>query len=154
MNHIIGKTAPQLDLPATSGRTINLKNFKGQPVIIYFYPKDATPGCAKEGRDFRDLYTQIKKQGGEVFGVSKDSVASHEKFKAKQKYPFDLISDKDGKLCKAFNVLKKKSMLGITYMWIDRSTFVISSSGVIKKEWRGVKVKGHAKEVFEFLKSI
>ena len=154
MSKMTGKNVPNLSLPATGGKKINLKNLKGQAVILYFYPKDATPGCTKEGGDFRGLYKKIKKQGGEVFGVSKDSVQSHEKFKEKQNYPFDLISDEKGKLCKTFGVLKEKSMFGKTYEGIDRSTFVISPKGVVKKEWRSVKVDGHAKEVFDFLKTI
>lgn len=144
---------PDFRLPATGGKSINLRDFKSQALILYFYPKDATPGCTREGGDFRDLYKKIKKQGAEVFGVSRDSVSSHEKFKAKQKYPFELISDEKGKLCKAFGVLKKKSMFGKTFQGIDRSTFVISS-GLVKKEWRSVKVDGHAEEVFDFLKTL
>ena len=151
MKKMTNKKAPHLKLPATGGKSINLKDFKGQAVILYFYPKDATPGCTQEGGDFRDLYRKIKKQEGEVFGVSKDSISSHEKFKEKQKYPFDLISDEKGELCKAFGVLKEKSLFGNTFQGIDRSTFVIGADGVVKKEWRSVKVKGHAQEVFDFL---
>ena len=154
MSQMIGKSVPNLNLPATGDKKVNLRDLKGQALILYFYPKDATPGCTKEGGDFGKLYKKIKKQGGEVFGVSKDSVQSHEKFKEKQAYPFDLISDEKGKLCKAFGVLKEKSMFGKTYEGIDRSTFVISTEGVIKKEWRNVKVDGHAEEVFNFLKTI
>ena len=154
MNSIIGKKAPDLSLPATGEKKVNLKEYKGRTVILYFYPKDATPGCTQEGGDFRDLYKKIKDQGGEVFGVSKDTVPSHEKFKAQQQYPFDLISDEQGELCRAFGVLKQKSMYGKTYEGIDRSTFVISVEGLIKKEWRNVKVNGHAEEVFEFLKTL
>ena len=154
MSQMEGKKAPDLSLPATGGKNINLRDFKGQPLIVYFYPKDATPGCTQEGGGFRDLYKKIKKQGGEVFGVSKDTVRSHEKFKEKQKYPFDLISDEKGSLCKTFGVLKDKSMFGKTFQGIDRSTFVIDSKGVIQKEWRSVKVKDHAQEVFDFLKTL
>ena len=154
MADLIGKKAPDLSLPATSGKTINLKDFKGQTVILYFYPKDATPGCTQEGQDFSQLYKKIKKRGGEIFGISKDSIASHEKFKKKEKYPFDLISDEEGQLCKAFDVLKQKSFYGKTYIGISRSTFVISPDSVIKKEWRDVKVKGHAQEVFDFIKTL
>ncbi len=154
MVQMTGKKIPNLSLPATGGKNINLKDLKGKAVILYFYPKDATPGCTQEGGDFRDLYMKIKKQGAEVFGVSKDSVSSHEKFKTKQKYPFELISDENGKLCKAFGVLKEKSMFGKTFLGINRSTFIIDSSGLVKKEWRNVKVKGHAQEVFDFLKTL
>ena len=117
-------------------------------MILFFYPKDATPGCTQEGRDFRDLYKEIKKQGGEVLGVSKDSIPSHEKFKEKQKYPFELISDEKEELCKAFGVLKEKSFFGKTFQGINRSTFVIDADGFIKKEWKDVKVKGHASRSF------
>lgn len=154
MNQMTGKNVPQLNLPATGGRQINLRDLKGQTVILYFYLKDATPGCTQEGKDFSGLYEQIKKHGGEVFGVSKDSISSHEKFKTKQEYPFDLISDEKGKLCKAFGVLKEKSLFGKTFRGINRSTFVVGADGFVKKEWRDVKVKGHAREVFNFLKTL
>ena len=152
---MVGQKAPNLSLPATGGKNINLQDLKGQSVILYFYPKDATPGCTQEGGDFRDLYKKIKKLGGEVFGVSKDSVPSHEKFKEKQNYPFDLISDEKGELCKIFKVLKDKVIFGKPiHQGIERSTFVIASNGLIKKEWRSVKVKGHAQEVLDFLKTL
>lgn len=154
MTDLTGKEAPNLSLPSTGGKKINLKALKGQIVILYFYPKDATPGCTQEGKDFSHLYKNIKNQGGEVFGVSKDSVTSHEKFKEKQKYPFDLISDEEGNLCRAFDVLKQKSLFGKTYEGIIRSTFVISSDSIIKKEWRNVTVKNHAQEVFDFIKTL
>ena len=147
------KQIPDFSWPATGGKNINLRDFKNQALILYFYPKDDTPGCSQEGRDFRDLYKKIKKQGGEVLGVSKDSVSSHEKFKAKYKYPFDLISDQEGRLCKAFGVLKKKSMFGKSYQGIERSSFVIFK-GAVKREWRQVKVEGHAQELLEFLKTL
>ena len=154
MADLIGKKVPNLSLSATGGKHINLRDFKGQPVILYFYPKDATPGCTQEGRDFQVLYQKIKKLGGEVLGVSKDTIQSHEKFKDEQNYSFDLISDEGGELCRAFDVLRQKSMYGKTYEGIDRSTFVISAEGLIKKKWRNVKVNGHAKEVFGFLKTL
>lgn len=154
MNSIVGQKVPDLSLPATGGKNVNLKGLKGQSVILYFYPKDATPGCTQEGKDFQKLYQQIKKNGGEVLGVSKDSVLSHEKFRQKQSYSFDLISDEKGELCRAFDVLKQKSMFGKVSEGISRSTFVISPEGVIKKEWRNVKVKDHAREVFDFLKTV
>ena len=150
---MLNKKAPNLSLPATGGKDINLKDFKGQPVILYFYPKDDTPGCAKEGSDFTKLYKKFQQLGAVIFGVSKDSVFSHEKFKRKRKYSFDLISDEKGELCKFFSVLKKKSLFGKAYLGIERSTFLISSEGAVEKEWRNVKVEGHAKEVLEFLKS-
>ncbi len=149
-----GKKVPELSLPATSDKNINLKDFKGRGVVVYFYPKDATPGCTQEGGDFRDMYKKFQKLGVEIFGVSKDSLNSHEKFKEKQSYPFDLISDEKGKLCEMFGVLKDKSMFGKKFKGISRSTFVISKEGLVKKEWRDVKVNGHAKEVFEFVKTL
>ena len=153
MSNLEGKKAPNLRLYATGEKKINLKDI-GQTVILYFYPKDFTPGCTQEGKDFSNIYKKIKKLGAEVFGVSKDSLESHEKFKVKQNYPFDLISDREGKLCKAFKVLKKKSMFGKTFEGVERSTFVISSDSIILKEWRNVKVKGHAQEVFKFIKNL
>ena len=154
MTDLIGKKAPNLNLPTTGDKKINLTKCQGQIVILYFYPKDATPGCTQEGKDFAQLYKKIQELGGEVFGVSKDSIASHEKFKTKEKYPFDLISDEKGELCKAFEVLKQKSLYGKTYESIHRSTFIISSDSIIKKEWRDVQVQGHAQEVFNFIKTL
>ena len=147
------KKIPDLKLPATGEKTIDFRKMEGQAFILYFYPKDDTPGCAQEGSDFTKAHKQFKKAQVEIFGVSKDSLSSHEKFKAKQKYSFDLISDNEGKLCKAFNVLKTKSMFGKTYQGIERSTFVISPEGKVIKEWRKVKVNGHAEEVLKFIKS-
>ncbi|MCY4512849.1 MAG: peroxiredoxin [Bdellovibrionales bacterium] len=151
---LVGQSAPDLALETTGGRTVNLSQLKGQSLIVYFYPKDNTPGCTQEGRDFTALHKQVQAGGGEIFGVSKDSLKSHENFKSKQKYTFDLISDPDGKLCHAFDVIKEKSFMGKSYIGIDRSTFVIDKSGTIVKEWRSVKVKGHAQEVLDFLKTL
>ena len=150
---MLNKKIPKLKLSATGKRTIDFHKLEGQTFILYFYPKDDTPGCTQEGADFTQLHKQFKKAQVEIFGVSKDSLSSHEKFKTKQKYSFDLISDHEGKLCKAFNVLKTKSMFGKTYQGIERSTFIISPAGKVIKEWRKVKVNGHAKEVLEFIKS-
>ena len=151
---LVGQPAPDLTLEATGGRKVNLSQFKGQSLTVYFYPKDNTPGCTQEGRDFTALYGQIQASGGEVFGVSKDSLKSHEKFKAKQQYTFELISDPEGELCRAFDVLKEKSFIGKKYIGIDRSTFVIDKSGKVVKEWRNVKVTNHAQEVLDFLKTL
>ncbi|MCZ0932866.1 MAG: peroxiredoxin [Oligoflexia bacterium] len=150
---MLHKKAPSLDLPATGGKIVNLQGLK-QSVVLYFYPKDDTPGCAKEGADFTKLHKKFQDSGAVVFGVSKDSISSHEKFKKKQKYSFDLISDEQGKLCEAFSVLKEKSMFGKTYLGIERSTFLISAEGVVQKEWRKVKVEGHAEEVLKALKNL
>ena len=151
---MLNKKAPTLKLPATSEQTIDFKKLKSQAFVLFFYPKDSTPGCTKEGQDFTKLHKDFKKQGFEIFGVSKDNISSHEKFKSKEKYSFELISDEEGKLCEAFDVLKEKSLHGKTFKGIERSTFVISQEGKVIKEWRKVKVPGHTKEVLEFVKSI
>lgn len=151
---LVGQPVPDLTLEATGGRTVNLKPLKGKNLVVYFYPKDSTPGCTQEGHDFTALHREIQGCGGEIFGVSKDSLKSHENFKSKKKYTFDLISDPEEKLCRAFDVIKKKSFMGKNYMGIDRSTFVIDKSGIIVKEWRSVKVKGHAQEVLDYLKTL
>ncbi len=133
--------------PATSGRTVNLAALKGKQVVIYFYPKDSTPGCTTEGQGFRDLYPQFSAANTEVFGVSRDSLKSHENFKCKQEFPFELISDKDEALCQLFDVIKLKKLYGKEYMGVDRSTFLIDKDGVLRQEWRGVKVPGHVDAV-------
>ncbi len=148
------KAAPDMPVPATGGKMVNLRDFKGKNVILYFYPKDDTPGCAQEGKDFSAAYEEIKKLNGEVFGVSRDTIASHEKFKAKYKYKFDLISDGAGGLCWAFDVLREKVIYGKKRLGIERSSFVIDSGGKIAREWRKVSVDGHAKEVLSFLKAL
>lgn len=138
---------------ATGNQTIQLKSLRGKKVVIYFYPKDATPGCTTEGQDFRDLHAKFKRQKTVILGVSRDSVASHEKFKAKQKFPFDLLSDPEEKLCKQFDVIKEKSLYGRKFMGIERSTFLIDENGKLRKEWRKVRVKGHADEVLDAVKN-
>ena len=125
----------------------NLADYKGQKIVIYFYPRDNTPGCTSEGEDFRNNYNLFKKKNTKIFGVSKDSLKSHESFKNKFNFPFELISDPDEKVCKIFDVIKEKSMYGRKYMGIERSTFLIDSDGKLLKEWRKVKVKGHAEDV-------
>lgn len=134
---------------ATRNNTIRLKKLRGQKVIIYFYPKDSTPGCTTEGQDFRDLHAKFRRQDAVILGVSRDSVASHEKFRDKQKFPFDLVSDPDEELCKKFDVIKEKTLYGRKFMGIERSTFLIDAAGKLRREWRKVKVKGHAAEVLE-----
>jgi len=138
---------------ATGNQTIQLKSLRGNNVVIYFYPKDATPGCTTEGQDFRDLHAKFKRQKTVILGVSRDSVASHEKFKAKQEFPFDLLSDPEEKLCKQFDVIKEKSLYGRKFMGIERSTFLIDDNGKLRKEWRKVRVKGHADEVLDAVKN-
>jgi len=139
---------------ATRNKTIQLKNLRGQNVVIYFYPKDNTSGCTLEGQDFRDLHAKFKRQNTIVLGVSRDSLASHEKFRDKQKFPFDLISDPDEALCKQFDVIHEKTLYGRKFMGIVRSTFLIDASGKLRNEWRKVKVKGHAAEVLEAVKAL
>lgn len=133
----------------STGGDVQLKDLRGRNVVLYFYPKDATPGCTREGQDFRDLYGRFKRQKTAIFGVSRDSLASHEKFKAKQEFPFDLISDPDEALCRKFDVIQEKSLYGRKFMGVERSTFLIDKDGKLRREWRKVKVKGHADDVLE-----
>ena len=139
---------------ATGDQQIRLKDLRGKNVVLYFYPKDSTPGCTTEGRDFSALHGKFKRAKTVVLGVSRDSVASHEKFKEKQGFPFDLLSDPDERLCKQFDVIHEKSLYGRKFMGIIRSTFLIDSDGKLRQEWRKVKVKGHAEEVLEAVKAL
>ena len=132
---------------ATSGQQVSLSALKDQQVVIYFYPKDSTPGCTTEGQDFRDQHAAFQAANTVVFGVSRDGMKSHENFKCKQAFPFELISDKDEALCQLFDVIKLKKLYGKEYLGIDRSTFLIDAQGVLRREWRGVKVPGHVDEV-------
>jgi thioredoxin-dependent peroxiredoxin len=149
----IGKKAPAFSLPGTGGEW-SLKDAAGKPLVVYFYPRDNTSGCTQEGLDFAALHAQFKKAKAIVLGVSPDSVASHEKFKAKMDFPFDLLSDTDQKVCKLFDVIQEKSMYGRKYMGVERSTFLIDGSGVLRHEWRKVKVKNHAEAVLAAVKSL
>ncbi|GAB6407351.1 peroxiredoxin [Pseudomonas sp. MHK4] len=135
------------EAPATSGQTVRLADLKGKQVVIYFYPKDSTPGCTTQGQGFRDQLEAFKAANTEVFGVSRDSLKSHENFKAKQAFTFELISDKEEALCQLFDVIKLKKLYGKEYMGVDRSTFLIDKDGVLRQEWRGVKVPGHVDAV-------
>ena len=139
---------------ATRDKKIRLKDLRGQNVVLYFYPKDSTPGCTTEGRDFAALHGKFRRQKTIILGVSRDSLASHEKFRAKQEFPFDLISDPDEKLCKAFDVIHEKTLYGRKFMGIVRSTFLIDSDGKLRAEWRKVKVNGHAEEVLAAVKAL
>lgn len=139
---------------ATGDKTIRLKDLRGQRVVLYFYPKDSTPGCTTEGQDFRDLYAKFKRANTVILGVSRDSLASHEKFKAKHEFPFDLLSDPDEKLCAQFDVIKEKNMYGRKVIGIERSTFLIDEEGKLRGEWRKVRVKGHAEAVLEAVKAL
>jgi peroxiredoxin Q/BCP len=139
---------------ATGNKTICLKELRGKNVVIYFYPKDSTPGCTTEGRDFSALHGKFKRAQTIILGVSRDSIASHEKFKEKQGFPFDLISDPDETLCKKFDVIHEKTLYGRKFMGVVRSTFLIDADGKLRREWRKVKVKGHAEEVLEAVKAL
>lgn len=149
-----GELAPDFELPATSGRSIRLSDLRGKLVVLYFYPKDNTPGCTTEGQDFRDLYDLYQALDCEIFGISRDSVASHEAFKAKLNLPFELLSDADEKVCEAYGVIKLKNMYGKKVRGIERSTFVIDRLGKIAREWRAVKVPNHARDVLEFVRTL
>ena len=149
-----GKKCPSFSGACTSDKKISNKDLLGSNFILYFYPKDSTPGCTTEGQDFRDNYKLFKKLNTEIIGVSRDSIKSHENFKSKQDFPFELLSDPDEIVCKAFDVMKMKSMYGKQYLGVDRSTFFVNKSGKVVKEWRSVKVKGHVDEVLEVAKNL
>ena len=149
-----GAKPADFSLPVTGGGIWRLKDAAGDKLVIYFYPKDMTSGCTRESQDFRDLYARFRKAGVRIVGVSRDSLASHEKFKAKEKLPFELLSDADEKLCKAFDVIKEKTLYGRKYLGLERSTFLLDAAGVLRREWRKVKVPGHAEEVLEAAKSL
>ncbi len=145
----IGKKVPAFSLDATGEQKISLSSLKGKNVVLYFYPKDNTPGCTTESQNFRDSAEKFSKSNTVILGVSRDSIRSHENFKAKHDMPFELISDPDEKLCAIFDVIKLKKLYGREYMGVERSTFLIDSKGVLRNEWRKVKVKGHVDEVLE-----
>jgi peroxiredoxin Q/BCP len=147
-------TVPEFEAPATGGKTFRSSAARGQPLVLYFYPKDNTPGCTDEGGQFRDLHGEFQKLGCAVYGVSRDSIKSHEGFKAKMSFPFELLSDPDEVLCQMFGVMKMNNMYGKQVRGIERSTFVIDAAGKLRREWRGVKVPGHAAEVLEFVKTL
>lgn len=150
----IGNKVSNFSLPATGDKNLSLKDFKGTRLVLYFYPKDSTPGCTLEGQDFRDRYDQFRDAGAEILGVSRDSLKAHENFKARQSFPFDLLSDQDESLCRQFDVIHEKNMYGRKVMGIVRSTFLIDDAGKLLKEWRKVRVKGHAEEVLEAVKAL
>lgn len=144
---MLGQPAPDFSLPATGGSTFTLSAQRGHPVVIYFYPKDSTPGCTAEGADFRDQHAEFAKQNCVVVGISRDSLKSHENFKTKMGFPFDLLSDKDETVCNLFQVMKMKNMYGKQVRGIERSTFLIDAAGTVAQEWRGLKVPGHVAAV-------
>lgn len=145
--------APNFNVESTSGKSVSRESLKGKNVVLYFYPKDSTPGCTTEGLDFSRLLNEFKKHKCEVFGISRDSIKSHKNFCEKQGFKFDLLSDPEEKMCRAFDVIREKSLYGRKYMGVDRSTFLINSEGIVIAEWRSVKVAGHAEEVLGVLKS-
>ena len=150
----LNNKAPIFKGECTGNKTINLSELKGKNVVLYFYPKDSTPGCTTEGQDFRDLKGQFTRANTIIFGLSRESIKSHENFKKKEKFNFDLISDPDEKICNQYDVIKEKSMYGKKYMGIERSTFLIDAKGKLVEECRKVKVTGHAKEVLEAVKNL
>ncbi len=150
----IDQPVSDFQIAATSEKTVKLSDLKGKQVVIYFYPKDSTPGCTTEGQGFRDHYADFQAANTEIFGVSRDSLKSHENFKAKQGFPFELLSDKDEALCQLFDVIKLKKLYGNEYLGVDRSTFLIDKDGVLRHEWRGVKVPGHVEAVLEQAKAL
>ena len=149
-----GKAVKDFSLPSTGGGTFRLSDQRGKTLVLYFYPKDNTPGCTVEGADFRDRHADFTRAGAVVVGVSRDSLKSHEGFKAKMKFPFELLSDTGEKVCAQFGVMKLKNMYGKKVRGIERSTFVLTGEGAIAREWRGVKVPGHVEEVLNFVKAL
>jgi peroxiredoxin Q/BCP len=149
-----GKPVPDFTLPATGGKDISLSDFRGKNVVIYFYPKDNTPGCTTEGQDFRDRISTFRRRNTVILGISRDSIKSHENFKAKQAFPFELLSDAEEHACQLFDVIKEKNMYGRKVLGIERSTFLIDTEGVLRKEWRKVTVSGHVEEVLEAVKAL
>ena len=150
---MLGKKVPDFTVEATAG-PFTLSEYRGHPVVLYFYPKDNTPGCTTEGAQFRDLHDRFARAGAVVAGISRDSVKSHQGFAAKMGFPFPLLSDADETLCQAFDVIKMKNMYGKKVRGIERSTFVIDDKGVLRREWRGVKVPGHVQEVLDYVKTL
>lgn len=150
----VGSKVPEFSVAATGEETFRLKDAAGSKLVIYFYPKDMTSGCTKESQAFRDLHGAFRKAGTRVVGVSRDSVASHDKFRAKESLPFPLLADVEEKICRMFDVIREKNMYGRKVMGVERSTFLIDERGVLRREWRKVKVDGHAEEVLEAAKSL
>jgi thioredoxin-dependent peroxiredoxin len=150
----VGTKVPDFNLPSTDGGEWRLRDARGGPVVIYFYPKDATSGCTVEAQEFRDLHARFRRAGVALLGVSRDSIASHAKFREQQKLPFHLLSDADETACRLFDVIREKSLYGRKYMGIERSTFLIDAKGVLRQEWRKVKVAGHAETVLEATREI
>ncbi len=151
---MLDQPVPEFSLPATGGKTFSTSAQLGHPFVLYFYPKDNTPGCTTEGQQFRDLHGDFSRLGCAVFGISRDSLKSHENFKAKMSFPFELLSDEKEEACGLFGVIKMKNMYGKQVRGIERSTFVVDAAGVVRRQWRGVKVPGHAQEVLDFVSTL
>lgn len=151
---MLNQAIPDFELPSTGGKTFKLSDYLGKTLVIYFYPKDSTPGCTTQGQQFRDAYAEFKALNAEIVGISRDSLKSHENFKAKFSFPFELLSDSDERACSLFDVIRMKNMYGKQVRGIQRSTFVVDKSGVLVREWRGVKVDGHVQEVLDFVKTL
>lgn len=152
--NMLNHPVPDFELPATGGHTFKVSEYIGKNLVIYFYPKDSTPGCTTQGMQFRDHYSEFQAANTEIVGVSRDSLKSHENFKAKFSFPFELLADTEELACGIFNVMKMKNMYGKQVRGVERSTFVIDKNGVLSKEWRGVKVDGHVQQVLDFIKSL
>ena len=150
----VGAAAPEFESASTAGGQQTLGDLRGSRLVLYFYPKDSTPGCTLEGQNFRDLQDEFTAANAVILGVSRESIRSHDNFRAKHDFPFHLLSDPEETLCNAYDVIKEKSMYGRKYMGIERSTFLIDEDGVLRREWRKVKVKGHAEEVLEAVRSL
>jgi peroxiredoxin Q/BCP len=150
----VNRKVPAFEAASTDGGTFSLAACKGKNLVLYFYPKDSTPGCTREGQDFRDNYAKFKRNKTLVVGVSRDSLKSHDNFKAKQDFPFELLSDSDESLCRLFDVIKEKNMYGRKVMGVERSTFLIDADGKLRREWRKVKVDGHVDEVLEAVREL
>jgi len=151
---LLSKPVKDFSIPSTGGGSFRLSEHRGKKLVLYFYPKDNTPGCTQQGADFRDRHKEFRKAGAEILGVSRDSLKSHEGFKSKMKFPFELLSDAEEELCAQFGVIKMKNMYGKKVRGIERSTFVIDGDGVLAREWRGVKVPGHVEEVLNFVMTL
>ena len=151
---MLNQAIPDFELPSTGGKTFKLSDHRGKTLVIYFYPKDSTPGCTTQGQQFRDAYPDFQSAGAEIFGISRDSLKSHENFKAKFSFPFELLSDSEEQACGLFDVIKMKNMYGKQVRGIQRSTFVIDKHGTLVREWRAVKVDGHVREVLDFVKTL
>lgn len=151
---MLAQPIPDFELPSTGDKVFSLSKASGKNLVIYFYPKDDTPGCTTEGQQFRDAYSEFAKLDCDIVGISRDNIKSHENFKTKMDFPFELLSDSDEAVCKLFDVMKMKNMYGKQVRGIERSTFVLDAKGTLRKEWRGVKVPGHVQEVLEFVKTL